>query len=282
VSVDGALAAAEAGSDTSSIEGSVVDGLSGTLNATETGSDTFASTAVLDVVGAVSGQEGGSDQAAVSGSVALSGALSATEAGQDAAAIEGSVEQLTGSLAAQEVGEDTANITAVGQVSGALGGVETSIDNANITGDAGEPPVEAEPERLGGPALGYSRHDRVSEYLHRRRARKDRKRTLEEVLAALTEEADHGTAGVKPRTQAAARRAATVAQDEPEALPHSERQIAPLKPVSARAMAAEVAKTLQPRFRKMRQAEAEAIANDIIAEDTKRRRRRAAALLLLH
>lgn len=84
--ISGSLAATESVSDTFSASGSVL--VSGTLAATETGPDTFAATGTVT-------------------SATITGDLAATETGPDVFAATGTVAQIFGSLAASETGSDT-------------------------------------------------------------------------------------------------------------------------------------------------------------------------------
>jgi hypothetical protein len=274
--VSGSLSATEAGADAASVAGAVA--VAGSLSATEgAGQDTATATGDVLVSGSLSATESGQDTASVTGSVLVEGSLSATETGSDTAAITGTgPTDPTGTLAATEAGTDTAAIAASTEVTGALAATESGSDTAAIA----EALPELEPERRGGPALAYyGRHDKIRDYLARRRKRRDRKRTLGELLEGLDMEASHGTAGgVNPRTQAS---------QDPNKDPTQEAShgTAGLKPrtlvVSPAAAAAAVAPILQSGFRKARLAEAERVATEILAEDTKRRRRRAATMLLL-
>jgi hypothetical protein len=89
---------------------------------------------------------------------------------------------VSGSQDALESGSDTAGLTGTVAVEGALAASETGQDTAEIREAA---PVVAEEPRRGGPALRYSRRDRIAEYLEVRRQRRTRKRTLDELLEEL-------------------------------------------------------------------------------------------------
>jgi len=82
-------------------------GISGSLAATESGSDTFAASGQLGVIGALAATETGADTFAATGSLAAFGNLAATETGSDTFAATGTVSQIFGSLAASETGSDT-------------------------------------------------------------------------------------------------------------------------------------------------------------------------------
>lgn len=103
--ISGSLAATESGSDTFAATGQL--GVIGSLAATETGSDTFAATGTLGVIGSLAATEVGSDTFAATGTLGAFGNLAATETGADTFAATGTVAQIYGSLAASEVGSDT-------------------------------------------------------------------------------------------------------------------------------------------------------------------------------
>lgn len=87
-------------------------GVTGTLNASESGSDTAAFAGQVLVRGSLGASETGSDTAAFSGRVVVQGALTASEVGSDTFAASGSVVSgpITGTLNASEQGSDTAEI----------------------------------------------------------------------------------------------------------------------------------------------------------------------------
>lgn len=91
-------------------------GITGTLAASESGSDTFAATGQLGVIGSLAATETGSDTFAATGTLGVFGALAATEVGSDTFAATGTVSQIVGDLAASEVGSDT--FAASGEVTG--------------------------------------------------------------------------------------------------------------------------------------------------------------------
>lgn len=129
----GTLAATESGSDTAALTGDVL--IDGALAATESGSDTAALTGDVIVQGALAVTESGTDTAAATGLVLVQGALAATESGSDTAALAGLV-LVQGSIASVEPGADTASIAGDVLVSGALAASETGSDTAAFTGDA--------------------------------------------------------------------------------------------------------------------------------------------------
>lgn len=108
----------------------------GTLAATESGTDTSSVAGIVPVAGIVAATESGSDAAALSGVVPIIGALAATESGADVAAISGTVADpaITGTLAASEVGGDTSSIAGTVPVSGTLSATESGGDAADFLG----------------------------------------------------------------------------------------------------------------------------------------------------
>src|SRR3972149_452572 len=125
----GTLAATESGTDTGAFSGSLL--AQGAIAATEAASDTaaFAGTALAQ--GTLASTETGSDTAAFTGSAIETGTgtLAATESGTDAAAFTGTLLS-QGSIAATESAVDTAAFSASAQVQGALAAVETGSDTA--------------------------------------------------------------------------------------------------------------------------------------------------------
>lgn len=128
----GTLAATETGSDTASIAGDVI--VKGPLAATETGSDTAAMAGVLTNgrTGSLAATETGADTAAIAGDVLIRGALAATD-GADTAAIQGDV-LVRGALAAIETGSDTASLAGDVLIRGALAVSEAGADVAALAG----------------------------------------------------------------------------------------------------------------------------------------------------
>lgn len=112
--------------------------VTGSISATETGSDTASASGKVAVSGALSATETGSDTAAFNGLVTdppITGSLAATETGSDTASFTGEVSAFNhGSLAATEVGSDTAAVTAKVLVSGSLAVTETGTDTASLSG----------------------------------------------------------------------------------------------------------------------------------------------------
>ena len=85
--------------------------VTGSLAATETGSDTFTSSGKVIVKGSLSVSETGTDTLSATGKVIVQGSLQATEVGLDTAAFTGVVtsSSITGTMAANEEGLDIAN-----------------------------------------------------------------------------------------------------------------------------------------------------------------------------
>lgn len=127
----GTLAATESGSDTAALAGDVL--VEGSLAATESGSDVAALAGDVYVSGTLAATESGSDVAAIEGTALIvsTGTLDATESGADTAEIVGVV-LAQGTLAANDSGEDTAAITGVVLVSGTLDATEAGSDTAVI------------------------------------------------------------------------------------------------------------------------------------------------------
>lgn len=128
--ITGSVAATETGSDTASLAGRVV--ISGTLAATETGADIAAIAGQVPISGSAPITETTADTAAITGQVIISGAMAATESGSDTAAIYATQPSITGSLSATESGSDTATVTGKVVVSGSLTATESGSDTAAI------------------------------------------------------------------------------------------------------------------------------------------------------
>jgi len=106
--VTGSLAATETGSDTFTSSGKVI--VKGSLSVSETGTDTLSATGKVIVQGSLSVVETGTDSFSASGKVIVQGSLQATEVGLDTAAFTGVVtSSSTGTMAANEEGLDIAN-----------------------------------------------------------------------------------------------------------------------------------------------------------------------------
>lgn len=109
-------------------------GVTGSLNATEAGSDAAAFSAASTASGNLAATETGSDTAAIASQVTATGSLAATEVGSDTAAISGGNPAAIGSMAAQEVGSDTAAISGIAPATGTLTAQETGTDTASMAG----------------------------------------------------------------------------------------------------------------------------------------------------
>lgn len=133
--VTGTLSATESGSDTASISGDVL--VKGALAATESGADSAALAGKVLVEGALSASESGADTAALAGDVLVKGALAASESGNDSASFigEGFVPTATGTLAASESGSDTASIAGKVYIAGTLSAVEGGLDGFAASGN---------------------------------------------------------------------------------------------------------------------------------------------------
>ena len=104
-------------------------GVTGTLAATETGTDTAAASGTVAVSGSLTATEAGSDTLAATGAVAVSGALVASETGADTFAGAGSTTgAITGSMLAQEAGSDTFAGVGAAVISGAVSAIEAGAD----------------------------------------------------------------------------------------------------------------------------------------------------------
>lgn len=147
--ITGSVAATETGSDTASLAGQVV--ISGTLAATETGADTAAIAGQVPISGSAPITETTADTAAITGQVIISGAMAATESGSDTAAIYATQPPITGSLTATESGSDTATVAGKVVVSGSLTATESGSDTAYITNITAIPSL---PDTGGGGGGG--------------------------------------------------------------------------------------------------------------------------------
>lgn len=130
----GTLAATESGSDTAAINGTVsASGVTGSLAATEVGTDTASINGDVVVKGSLTAAESGNDVSVVFGKVLVQGSLNASETGADVAAIAGQV-RVYGSLLADELGADTASLSGKVFVAGTFAVTEVDDDTASITG----------------------------------------------------------------------------------------------------------------------------------------------------
>lgn len=126
--ITGTLAATETGSDAFSGSGDVL--VEGALAATETGSDTFAATgtvATAGITGTMVATEVGSDTFAASGDVIVRGSMAATESGKDTFSASGDV-FIKGTLAATETGSDTFFATGGTVTIGTMAATESGSD----------------------------------------------------------------------------------------------------------------------------------------------------------
>lgn len=133
----GSMAATETGTETASGTGDVL--IDGALSVSETGDDTLtASGTVRDpaVTGSMSVSEVGVDTATGSGDVFVRGSLSASEAGQDTAVGSGDV-YISGALTATEGGTDSFNGNGFGivQTLGSMSVTESGSDTLSGAGD---------------------------------------------------------------------------------------------------------------------------------------------------
>jgi hypothetical protein len=128
IAPSGSLAATETGSDTASFAGNVK--VTGTLATSESGSDTFAGTgnALPAIVGTLAATETGSDTfAGVIDNRDVVGSLAATEPATDTFAGSGTTGN-AGAMAASESGADTFAGNGAVQVTGALAASEAGSD----------------------------------------------------------------------------------------------------------------------------------------------------------
>jgi hypothetical protein len=131
----GTVSASESGSDTAALAGGVL--INGTLAASESGSDSASLAGTVSdsgITGTLAASESGADTAAMTGDVLVSGTLAASESGADTAAMTGDV-PVSGTLAASESGADTAAMTGDVLVSGTLAASESGADTTAMTGD---------------------------------------------------------------------------------------------------------------------------------------------------
>lgn len=130
----GSLAATESGSDTFSGAGDVI--VQGGMSAAEAGPDVFAGAGDVIVQGPLAATETGADTFAASGTVSsgASGSLAATETGADTFAASGDV-FVQGAAAAAEAGADTAAFAGDVLVRGALAAAESGADTLAGAGD---------------------------------------------------------------------------------------------------------------------------------------------------
>lgn len=133
LTASGTLAATESGSDTAAMTGTVK--VQGTLAATESGADTASMAGKVAVKGTLAASEAGADTAAIAGTVKVTGTLAAAESGADTASMAGQV-KVQGSLAASESGADVAAMAGQVKVQGTLAASESGADTAAFSGKA--------------------------------------------------------------------------------------------------------------------------------------------------
>jgi hypothetical protein len=135
--ITGDMDATETGNDTFAATGDVL--VEGSLAATETGADTFAATGTVTdpgITGSMAATETGADTFAATGDVIVKGSLAATETGQDTFAATGDV-IVKGALSATETGSDAFSATGDVIVEGMLSASETGADTFAATGTVG-------------------------------------------------------------------------------------------------------------------------------------------------
>jgi hypothetical protein len=120
----GSLAATESGSDTFAGAGAVVVTGSATLGDS---ADTLAAAGTVPVSGALSVTEAGSDTLAGSGAVAVAGSLASAESGSDALSVIGAV-AVTGSMSTSETGLDSLAASGIVFSGGLLAAIELGSD----------------------------------------------------------------------------------------------------------------------------------------------------------
>lgn len=153
----GTLAATETGSDSAALSGQIV--VQGALAATETGTDTAAisGSSAVTISGSLAATEAGNDSAAAIGTVLVQGALAVTEVGNDTAVINGSSTIITtGSVNATEAGSDTAAMTGAVLVQALIDAAEQGADTGSMVGQIVVSGVLAASEVGGDTALIYS------------------------------------------------------------------------------------------------------------------------------
>lgn len=130
----GTLAATESGSDAAALAGDVI--VKGTVGATESGNDTLAASGTVAdsaVTGSLAATESGADTAVLTGTVLVDGSLAANEADADTFAAVGDV-LIRGALAATEAGADTFAAAGNVRVAGALAANEAGGDTLAAAG----------------------------------------------------------------------------------------------------------------------------------------------------
>lgn len=116
--------------------GSGSSGVTGSLSASESGSDSAEISGAVEAKASVSGSETAVDSTTAAGTVSVIGSMNFTESGADSAAFSGSVTypDINGNLSATESGADSASVTGVISVNASLSATESTVDDASVTG----------------------------------------------------------------------------------------------------------------------------------------------------
>jgi hypothetical protein len=124
----GTMAATETGSDTFAASGTLP--ITGTAAPTETGADDFTADGTIGITGTVVATETGADDFTADGTVGITGTVAASETGADVFAAEGTVADpaLLGTLDATETGTDTFAGSGEVDVAGSLDADESGAD----------------------------------------------------------------------------------------------------------------------------------------------------------
>lgn len=129
--VTGTLSASESESDSLSASGKVF--VKGALSATESAADQFSASGVVRVAGAMSATESASDTLSAIGKVIITGSLAATETNQDSFAAPGKV-LIHGDASVTESGDDTIYASGGVVISGDLLVSEVGEDGITASG----------------------------------------------------------------------------------------------------------------------------------------------------
>ena len=139
--ITGTLAATETGSDTFSGSGDVI--VEGSMAASETGSDTFAASGTVTaaaITGTMAATETGTDTFSGAGKVITEGAMAALETGSDTFSASGDV-IVRGAMAATETGADTFAASGDVVIDGSMAATESGTDTFAASGVVGHPPI---------------------------------------------------------------------------------------------------------------------------------------------
>ena len=139
--ITGTLAATETGSDTFSGSGDVI--VEGSMAASETGSDTFTGLGIVvspGVTGTMAATETGADIFSGAGDVITKGVMAAAEVGADTFAASGDV-IVRGAMAATETGADTFAASGDVVIKGLMAATESGTDAFAASGVIGHPPI---------------------------------------------------------------------------------------------------------------------------------------------